>query len=135
MLAVSTIATLNLLYFVYKTNEIIHVRMLDWIVVGNIDIPFGFVVDHVSVIMMSVVTIVSTMVHIHSIGYMEHDKGFNRYFSYLSAFVFSMLVLVMSDNFAGLFIGWEGVGLCSWLLIGFGTTRTQLLGLQMKLLL
>ncbi len=119
MLAVSTIATLNLLYFVYKTNEIIHVRMLDWIVVGNIDIPFGFVVDHVSVIMMSVVTIVSTMVHIHSIGYMEHDKGFNRYFSYLSAFVFSMLVLVMSDNFAGLFIGWEGVGLCSWLLIGF----------------
>ncbi|AXH10913.1 NADH-quinone oxidoreductase subunit L [Malaciobacter halophilus] len=119
MLAVSTIATLNLLYFVYKTNEIIHVRMLDWIVVGNIDIPFGFVVDHVSVVMMSVVTIVSTMVHIHSIGYMEHDKGFNRYFSYLSAFVFSMLILVMSDNFAGLFIGWEGVGLCSWLLIGF----------------
>lgn len=119
MLAVSTIATLNLLYFVYKTNEIIHVRMLDWIVVGNIDIPFGFVVDHVSVVMMSVITIVSTMVHIHSIGYMEHDKGFNRYFSYLSAFVFSMLILVMSDNFAGLFIGWEGVGLCSWLLIGF----------------
>ncbi|MFV0563540.1 NADH-quinone oxidoreductase subunit L [Malaciobacter mytili] len=119
MLAVSTIASLNLLYYVYKTGEIIHVRMMDWIVVGNINIPFGFIVDEVSVIMMSVVTIVSTMVHIHSIGYMEHDKGFNRYFSYLSAFVFSMLILVMSDNFAGLFIGWEGVGLCSWLLIGF----------------
>jgi NADH-quinone oxidoreductase subunit L len=69
--------------------------------------------------MMSVVTVVSTMVHIHSIGYMENDDGFNRYFSYLSAFVFSMLVLVMSDNFAVLFIGWEGVGVCSWLLIGF----------------
>ncbi len=119
MLAVSTVASLNLLYYVYKTGEIIHVRMMDWIVVGNINIPFGFIVDEVSVIMISVVTIVSTMVHIHSIGYMEHDKGFNRYFSYLSAFVFSMLILVMSDNFAGLFIGWEGVGLCSWLLIGF----------------
>jgi NADH-quinone oxidoreductase subunit L len=69
--------------------------------------------------MMSVVTLVSTVVHIYSNGYMEHDKGFNRFFSYLSAFVFSMLVLVMSDNFLGLFIGWEGVGVCSWLLIGF----------------
>jgi NADH-quinone oxidoreductase subunit L len=93
--------------------------MMDWIVIGNVNIPFGFVVDQVSVVMMVVVTIVSTMVHIHSIGYMDHDKGFNRFFSYLSAFVFSMMILVMSDNFAGLFIGWEGVGLCSWLLIGF----------------
>ena len=86
---------------------------------GNLYIPFGFVVDQVSVTMMMVVTTVSTIVHIYSIGYMDHDKGFNRFFSYLSAFVFSMMVLVMSDNFAGLFIGWEGVGLCSWLLIGF----------------
>jgi NADH-quinone oxidoreductase subunit L len=69
--------------------------------------------------MMMVVTLVSTVVHVYAIGYMDHDKGFNRFFSYLSAFVFSMMVLVMSDNFAGLFIGWEGVGLCSWLLIGF----------------
>jgi NADH-quinone oxidoreductase subunit L len=68
---------------------------------------------------MVVVTIVSTMVHIHSIGYMDHDKSFNRFFAWLSAFVFSMMILVMSDNFAGLFIGWEGVGLCSWGLIGF----------------
>ncbi|AXX93573.1 NADH-quinone oxidoreductase subunit L [Malaciobacter molluscorum LMG 25693] len=119
MLAISMVASLNLLYYVYTTDKIIHVNMLNWIQVGNVNIPFGFVVDHISIVMMSVVTIVSTMVHIHSIGYMEHDKGFNRYFSYLSAFVFSMLILVMSDNFAGLFIGWEGVGLCSWLLIGF----------------
>ena len=69
--------------------------------------------------MIAVVTIVSTMVHIHSIGYMEDEKAFNRYFAYLSAFVFSMMILVLSDNFVGLFIGWEGVGLCSWLLIGF----------------
>ncbi|MBU0925724.1 NADH-quinone oxidoreductase subunit L [bacterium] len=119
MLAVSMYASLNLLHFVYTTDSIIQVNLFDWIVIGSLNIPFGFVVDQVSVVMMTVVTVVSTMVHIHSIGYMEHDKGFNRYFSYLSAFVFSMLVLVMSDNFAVLFIGWEGVGVCSWLLIGF----------------
>ena len=119
MLAVSMIASLNLLNHIYTTGESVHVKLMDWIVIGNIDIPFGFVVDSVSVTMMVVVTIVSTMVHIHSIGYMKHDKSFNRFFSYLSAFVFSMMILVMSDNFLGLFIGWEGVGLCSWLLIGF----------------
>ncbi|MDD2290744.1 MAG: NADH-quinone oxidoreductase subunit L [Aliarcobacter sp.] len=119
MLAVSMYASLYLLYFVYTTDLTLHANLFDWIVIGNLNIPFGFVVDEVSVVMMSVVTVVSTMVHIHSIGYMDHDKGFNRYFSYLSAFVFSMLVLVMSDNFAVLFIGWEGVGVCSWLLIGF----------------
>ncbi|RXJ66813.1 NADH-quinone oxidoreductase subunit L [Halarcobacter ebronensis] len=119
LLAVSMVASLILLQYVYTTESIIHVRMLDWIAIGNLDIPFGFVVDQVSVTMMVVVTIVSTMVHIHSIGYMNHDKSFNRYFGWLSAFVFSMMILVMSDNFAGLFIGWEGVGLCSWGLIGF----------------
>ncbi len=119
MLAVSMYASLNLLQHVYLTDEVIHVQLFTWIVSGDLNIPFGFIVDHVSVTMMAVVTVVSTMVHIHSIGYMEHDEGFNRYFSYLSAFVFSMLILVMSDNFAVLFIGWEGVGVCSWLLIGF----------------
>ena len=119
MLAVSMYASLQLLYFVYTTDTTLHINLFDWIVIGNLDIPFGFVVDQVSVVMMTVVTVVSTMVHIHSIGYMEHDSGFNRYFSYLSAFVFSMLILVMADNFAVLFIGWEGVGVCSWLLIGF----------------
>jgi len=92
---------------------------MTWMATGDLYIPFGFVVDQVSVTMMMVVTLVSSVVHVYSIGYMDHDKGFNRFFSYLSAFVFSMMILVMSDNFAGLFIGWEGVGLCSWLLIGF----------------
>ena len=119
MLAVSMYASLNLLHFVYVEDITLQVKLFDWIVIGNLNVPFGFIVDHVSVVMMSVVTVVSTMVHIHSIGYMEHDKSFNRYFSYLSAFVFSMLVLVMADNFVVLFIGWEGVGVCSWLLIGF----------------
>lgn len=100
-------------------GHIVHVEMMTWMATGDLYIPFGFVVDQVSVVMMMVVTIVSTVVHIYSIGYMDHDKGFNRFFAWLSAFVFSMMVLVMSDNFAGLFIGWEGVGLCSWGLIGF----------------
>ena len=119
LLGVSMIASLNLLVHILGTGEAVHVKMLDWIVIGGVDIPFGFIADQVSVTMMVVVTIVSTMVHIHSIGYMDHDKSFNRFFAWLSAFVFSMMVLVMSDNFAGLFIGWEGVGLCSWGLIGF----------------
>ena len=119
LLGVSLVASLNLLFYIFSTENTIHVKMLDWISIGNLSIPFGFVVDQVSVVMMVVVTTVSTMVHIHSIGYMDHDKSFNRFFAWLSAFVFSMMILVMSDNFAGLFIGWEGVGLCSWGLIGF----------------
>ncbi|WP_281951992.1 NADH-quinone oxidoreductase subunit L [Nitrosophilus kaiyonis] len=119
LLFASLFSSLYLLYYINSTGNIIHVRMLDWIAVGGLDIPFGFIVDNVSVIMMVTVTTVSALVHVYSIGYMDHDKGFNRFFSYLSAFVFSMMILVMSDNFAGLFIGWEGVGLCSWLLIGF----------------
>ena len=119
LLFASFVSAVILLFHVASTDEIVRVKLFDWITVGSLNIPFGFVADHVSVIMMVTVTLVSTLVHIYSIGYMEHDEGFNRFFSYLSAFVFSMLVLVMSDNFAGLFIGWEGVGLCSWLLIGF----------------
>ena len=118
LLGVSFIASVILLVMVLSGAHI-HVVLFEWISAGHLHIPFGFLVDEVSATMMVVVTLVSTLVHIYSIGYMEHDKGFNRFFSYLSAFVFSMLVLVMSDNFAGLFIGWEGVGLCSWLLVGF----------------
>jgi len=108
-----------LLMYILNGGEPVHVEMMTWMATGDLYIPFGFVVDQVSVTMMMVVTLVSSVVHVYSVGYMDHDKGFNRFFSYLSAFVFSMMVLVMSDNFAGLFIGWEGVGLCSWLLIGF----------------
>ncbi len=119
LLFISFISASTLAYHIYTTDTAIHVTMMDWISAGDIHIPFGFVVDQVSVTMMTVVTLVSTVVHVYSIGYMDHDKSFNRFFSYLSAFVFSMMILVMSDNFAGLFIGWEGVGVCSWLLIGF----------------
>jgi len=119
LLFLSFVASAMLAFYVYGTGNAVHVTMMDWISAGDLSIPFGFLVDQVSVTMMTVVTLVSTVVHIYSIGYMDHDKSFNRFFSYLSAFVFSMMILVMSDNFAGLFIGWEGVGVCSWLLIGF----------------
>ncbi len=118
-LFISFAASATLAFHIYATGEVVHVTMMEWISAGDLTIPFGFLVDQVSVTMMTVVTLVSTVVHVYSIGYMDHDKSFNRFFSYLSAFVFSMMVLVMSDNFAGLFIGWEGVGVCSWLLIGF----------------
>ncbi|SFV58805.1 NADH-ubiquinone oxidoreductase chain L [hydrothermal vent metagenome] len=119
LLATALVTSITLAYTVFTTESAIHVTLMDWINAGDLKIPFGFVVDQVSVTMMTVVTMVSTVVHVYAIGYMDHDKSFNRFFSYLSAFVFSMLILVMSDNFAGLFIGWEGVGVCSWLLIGF----------------
>ncbi len=118
LLFVSFVASSVLLYDVLEGGAI-HVTLMTWIHTGGLNIPFGFVITPVTVTMMMVVTTVSMLVHIYSIGYMDHDKSFNRFFSYLSAFVFSMMILVMSDNFVGLFIGWEGVGLCSWLLIGF----------------
>lgn len=118
LLFASFVSSAVLLNYV-MSGHTVHVELMTWMATGDLYIPFGFVVDQVSVVMMMVVTIVSTVVHVYSIGYMDHDKGFNRFFSWLSAFVFSMMVLVMSDNFAGLFIGWEGVGLCSWGLIGF----------------
>ncbi|MEA1892290.1 MAG: NADH-quinone oxidoreductase subunit L [Campylobacterota bacterium] len=119
LLGLSLLSSTILLIFVLNTGQKVHVEMMTWMSTGDLYIPFGFIVDQVSVTMMMVVTMVSTVVHVYAIGYMDHDKSFNRFFSWLSAFVFSMLILVMSDNFAGLFIGWEGVGLCSWGLIGF----------------
>ncbi len=118
LIFISWFASMKLLLNV-DGDEAVHATLFTWIGAGNFNVDFGFLADPVSIMMMVTVTTVSTLVHIYSIGYMDHDKGFNRYFSYLSAFVFSMMVLVMSDNFLGLFIGWEGVGVCSWLLIGF----------------
>ncbi len=119
LIGLSFIASVTLLTTLMENPAPIHADLMDWIVVGDMNVKFGFTVDQVTAIMMSVVTLVSTVVHIYSNYYMEHDRSYNRFFSYLSAFVFSMMILVMSDNFLGLFIGWEGVGVCSWLLIGF----------------
>jgi NADH-quinone oxidoreductase subunit L len=118
LIGVTFIASVLLMIHVVEYGAV-EVTMMNWISAGDLSIPFGFLVDEVSVTMMVVVSLVSTIVHVYSTGYMDHDKSYNRFFSYLSAFVFSMMILVMSDNFAGLFIGWEGVGVCSWLLVGF----------------
>jgi len=118
LLGLSWFASMKLLFYV-DGEHIVKTKLFEWISAGNFHLDFGFVADQASVIMMVTVTTVSTLVHVYSNYYMEHDKSFNRFFSYLSAFVFSMMVLVTSDNFLGLFIGWEGVGVCSWLLIGF----------------
>jgi NADH-quinone oxidoreductase subunit L len=94
-------------------------KILDWINSGNFKANWSINIDPLSSIMLVVVTSVSSLVHIYSIGYMSHDPNRPRFMSYLSLFTFSMLVLIVSDNFLQLFFGWEGVGLCSYLLIGF----------------
>jgi len=118
LLLISFVSSLTLMFAVHE-GLTLHVKMMGWISAGNLSLPYGFIVDNVSVVMMVTVTLVSSVVNIYSMGYMMHDKSYNRFFTYISMFVFSMLILVMSDNFVGLFIGWEGVGLCSYLLIGF----------------
>ena len=90
-----------------------------WMVTGDVSLHVGFMVDSLTAIMMTVVTFVSLMVHIYTIGYMHDDPGYQRFFSYISLFTFAMLMLVMSNNFLQLFFGWEAVGLVSYLLIGF----------------
>ena len=94
-----------------------------WLLSDGLNIQVGFLIDRLSALMMSVVTFVSLLVHIYTIGYMADDDGYQRFFSYISLFTFSMLMLVMSNNFMQLFFGWEGVGVVSYLLIGFWYTR------------
>ena len=94
-----------------------------WMVLGDLRFEVGFLIDSLTALMMLVVTFVSLMVHIYTIGYMHDDPGYQRFFSYISLFTFSMLMLVMSNNFLQLFFGWEAVGLVSYLLIGFWYTR------------
>ncbi len=90
-----------------------------WLHVGPLDIPFSFLIDPLSILMLLIVTGVGFIIHVYSIGYMKDDPGFNRFFAYMNLFVFSMLLLVLGANYPIMFIGWEGVGLCSYLLIGF----------------
>ncbi len=103
-----------------------------WMNVGGLKMEIGFLVDGLTAMMMSVVTFVSLMVHIYTIGYMEEDDGYNRFFAYISLFTFSMLMLVMSNNMLQLFFGWEAVGLVSYLLIGFWFNRPSAIFANMK---
>ena len=103
-----------------------------WGVVGDLEIAVGFLIDELSVTMMVVVTFVSLMVHVYTIGYMHEDPGYQRFFSYISLFTFAMLMLVMSNNFMQLFFGWEAVGVVSYLLIGFWFDRESAIRANLK---
>jgi len=103
-----------------------------WLTSGDYTFEVGFLIDQLTVVMMLVVTFVSLMVHIYTIGYMQDDPGYNRFFSYIALFTFSMLMLVMSNNFMQLFFGWEAVGLVSYLLIGFWFKRPTAIMANMK---
>ncbi len=100
-------------------HRLVETVLYEWIGSGTFSVDVGFLLDPLSAVMMLVVSGVSFIIHVYSIGYMHHDKGFARYFLYLNLFVFAMLLLVMGNSYLLLFIGWEGVGLCSYLLIGF----------------
>src|SRR3954466_1541477 len=104
----------------------------EWMTVGGLKMEIGFLVDGLTAMMMAVVTFVSLMVHIYTIGYMEEDEGYNRFFAYISLFTFSMLMLVMSNNFMQLFFGWEAVGVVSYLLIGFWYKRPTAIFANLK---
>src|SRR5574338_569972 len=103
-----------------------------WGVSGDIPMEVGFLIDPLTALMMTVVTFVSLMVHVYTIGYMHDDPGYQRFFSYITLFTFSMLMLVMANNFMQLFFGWEAVGLVSYLLIGFWYTRPTAIFANMK---
>jgi NADH-quinone oxidoreductase subunit L len=104
----------------------------EWMHVGSLKLEIGFLIDSLTAMMMCVVTFVSLMVHIYTIGYMADDDGYERFFSFISLFTFSMLMLVMSNNFVQLFFGWEAVGLVSYLLIGFYFTRESAIYASLK---
>src|SRR5574341_2490663 len=104
----------------------------EWMVLGGLKMEIGCLIDGLTAMMMCVVSFVSLMVHIYTIGYMEEDPGYQRFFSYISLFTFSMLMLVMSNNFLQLFFGWEAVGLVSYLLIGFWFKRPTAIFANMK---
>jgi NADH-quinone oxidoreductase subunit L len=113
-------------------SEPFNETLYTWLVAGGVKLEIGFMVDSLTALMMVVVTFVSWMVHIYTIGYMHDDPGYQRFFSYISLFTFSMLMLVMSNNFVQLFFGWEAVGLVSYLLIGFWFTRESAIYANLK---
>ncbi|MCC8425290.1 NADH-quinone oxidoreductase subunit L [Mucilaginibacter sp. UR6-11] len=106
-----------------STGHPINVDLFTWFAVGKLQVNFAFLVDQLSSIMLLIITGVGFLIHLYSIGYMHDDEGFGKFFSYLNLFVFFMLLLVLGSNYLVMFIGWEGVGLCSYLLIGFWYTN------------
>src|SRR3954468_18370348 len=130
-MVVSTAASLIVLPDVFAGQRF-NGTVYEWGTSGDLPLEIGFLIDPLTAIMMTVVTFVSLMVHIYTIGYMADDPGYQRFFSYISLFTFSMLMLVMSNNFLQLFFGWEAVGLVSYLLIGFWYTRSSAVYANLK---
>jgi len=126
------LSTVVFKHIIVDGAESFRVTVYTWAQVGSIPLSIGFLIDELTVTMMTVVTFVSLMVHIYTIGYMHEDPGYQRFFSYIALFTFSMLMLVMSDNFLQLFFGWEAVGLVSYLLIGFWYTRDSAIYANLK---
>jgi len=119
MVLIPFLVSLFLFFSLMNGAEAKTVELFSWISFNKLSIPFSFLVDRLSVLMLLIVTGVGFLIHVYSIGYMKEDAGFNRFFSYMNLFIFFMLLLVLGSNYLIMFIGWEGVGLCSYLLIGF----------------
>ena len=127
----SLLVSISAIFSIYVFSEVLingyqkNIVIAKWISSGTLDVNWSINLDSLSAVMLVVVTSISALVHIYSIGYMSHDPHKPRFMAYLSLFTFSMLVLVTSDNFLQLFFGWEGVGLCSYFLIGFWFKREK----------
>ncbi|MCA9754528.1 MAG: NADH-quinone oxidoreductase subunit L [Candidatus Eisenbacteria bacterium] len=106
-------------------NRFLELTLFEWMAIGPLNLNMGFLLDPLSSTMLLFVTGIAFLIHVYSIGYMSHDRGFTRFFAYLNLFTFAMILLVLGDNLIVLFVGWEGVGLCSYLLIGFWHTKTE----------
>ena len=119
LVSISALLSIYIFYQVVIENYEANLIIFKWINSGSLDVNWSIKIDAISAVMLVVVTLVSSLVHIYSIGYMSHDPHKPRFMAYLSLFTFAMLTLVTSDNFLQLFFGWEGVGLCSYFLIGF----------------
>src|ERR1700733_11963785 len=131
--AVSFLLSLSVLRDVYFDGAPVYdAPVYTWLVSDGMAMHVGFLIDRLTTLMMVVVTFVSLCVHVYTIGYMRDDPGYTRFFSYISLFTFSMLMLVMANNFLQLFFGWEAVGLVSYLLIGFWFTRPTAIYANLK---
>nr|MBC8225544.1 NADH-quinone oxidoreductase subunit L [Gammaproteobacteria bacterium] len=126
------VSTLLLSILIKDPSQVLNQSIYSWMKIGELEFQLGFLIDNLTASMMFVVTFVSLMVHIYSIGYMKDDPGYHRFFSYISLFTFSMLSLLMANNFLQLFFGWEAVGVMSYLLIGFWYTKASAIKANFK---
>ena len=126
------LSTLLLQILIHDPSQVLNQSIYTWMTIGELKFELGFLIDNLTASMMFVVSFVSLMVHIYTIGYMKNDPGYHRFFTYISLFTFSMLSLLMANNFLQLFFGWEAVGVMSYLLIGFWYTKPSAIKANFK---